>query len=406
MTDHFSIFMFRVCQFRQLPGAVLALASASAAVVVAGGVVWLDGKLRHRWTPMPALEHADIHVAGAATPAAMAETLARSGKVLVKHVGLEDKPSNVVRAARAHTLFGAVIGEDTNLGTDPVRVPHCGFKDPGSAYVSVYGRQPKTNVTDAVYMSTSLGRHVPIGPHTEFHFSMWQPRRIAFYAGKMTTPVPALFPAKPHHETTLIDVVDAAAQLKTKHGKTWNKLGDARVVTTATFPSWDAVLDAWNMESEEEVRRWAAHAGITVRVLEENIELETVTPFVKRVQGGDALSLNTDLLGPLHYRELMLHSDKQGLLQRLWACAAHWFHLRGTSKHRVVTSRLWLRGRVTMTSADWDALWAVLSNRVTVQWERGDLLIVDNERFAHAKPPASSGGDRELMVMYGDWTKV
>jgi hypothetical protein len=162
------------------------------------------------------------------------------------------------------------------------------------------------------------------------------------------------------------------------------------------------------MESSEEVRRWAAGARITVRAPGGKLELETVTPFVKvcRGNGQDALSLNTDLLGRLHFRELMLHSDKHGLLQRLWACAAHWYHLRVASKHRVVTSRLWLKGGAAMTSTDWDALWDVLSRRVTVQWEQGDLLIVDNERFAHAKPPAVNGGDRELMVMYGDWAKV
>jgi hypothetical protein len=260
---------------------------------------------------------------------------------------------------------------------------------------NVGGVSPRGRITGATYNSTDAASPFVIGIHTEFPYQSVRPSTIAFYCDT----APAI-----HGETPIFDCAGVFAGLSTE---LQDKLRTLRLRYTRYFsgrkntlfnfrkPWMDAFLTAdravveRHLEAEGIAYAWDARG---------NLRTEHIVPatVIDPASGRECLNIaifngDTFAYNIRHFSE-RYNPAKRRLLE--------WFVRREGSKPDAFLRTTFGDGSEISRAESEEIQKTAWANAVAFRWLRGDMLILSNIRFAHARLNVT--GPRRIVAAMAD----
>ena len=248
-----------------------------------------------------------------------------------------------------------------------------------------FGQSPRTKKSPSVYTTTEYPAKALILPHHELSYSSHPPRFLFFYCQK---------PASEGGETTLVDGVEFYQILRTdslfdpifKYGLQYQKTMPSKENANTVIGFGKSWQEHFETEDKAEVEFY----------------LNTNDIQWKWLSDGQLQTRN-------HRSATRVHPDSK---ERIWFSQPTLWHLSCFgAKGRFLISRLPIeRYPVHIRLGNGDELNPKLLQRLQTleqesatpySWSKGELLVVDNWRFAHGRMPFS--GERVHWIAMGDW---
>jgi ribulose-5-phosphate 4-epimerase/fuculose-1-phosphate aldolase/alpha-ketoglutarate-dependent taurine dioxygenase len=235
---------------------------------------------------------------------------------------------------------------------------------------------PRTKVSDKVYTSTEYPKERSIPFHNEHSYTNTWPGKIWFYCRES---------ADTGGETP---IADSALVYRLMPADIRNKFEQSGVKYVRTFHneidlSWEKVFGT---SDKEEVKKYCEHKGINFTWKENN-------------------SLQTSYTA----QGIALHPVTR---EKVWFNQAHLFSLMNLDKEtrsslisllgeENVPRNSFLGDGTDLTREDFDAITVAYDKaKIVFPWEDGDVLLLDNMRFAHSRKPFT--GNRRVLVAMSD----
>lgn len=304
--------------------------------------------------------------------------------------------------------------------TFPDRYLHANFKSPGSALVTIGGRQPRTMLDEYVFRSTSTPVKQTIVPHTELaYMGLSSPHVVGFNV---------IETGGKYCETPLIDMQGVLEEIRTKNPMLYEKLDYCKINMTYTFKLrnrkrdfftdmlcrliWGRkpklFIDAFDAPDIDSAVVMAKKSGLDVNIVKES-NMVHVSKRVSSIRyhpisnkpylawcgdfwGYAAASLDIDF-----------YASRYSTPLRLWMKAMYrlrqWFVSIDPDSMRASC----VTGTKVYSLTDDDILYIhklFYDPRFYVRfdWVKDDFLIIDNCRFGHARAPL---GSKKMTAMYG-----
>jgi alpha-ketoglutarate-dependent taurine dioxygenase len=257
------------------------------------------------------------------------------------------------------------------------------------------GVSPRGKVTNATYSSTDAASPFVIGIHTEFSYQSVRPSMISFYCDT----APALYGETPVFDcAAVLDDLGDALQHKLKTvGLRYNRFFSAGKKTLFNFrkPWKDAFLTA----DKAVVERHLEHEGITYRWDRQgNLATQHTVPAVVTdpVSGRECLNIAI-FNGDTFAYNIGHFAHRYSPLKRH---VVQWFVRREGSKKDAFLRTTFGDGS-EFSRAESEAIQkAAWANAIAHRWLPGDMLVLNNIRFGHAR--LNVAGARRIVTAMGN----
>lgn len=294
---------------------------------------------------------------------------------------IASNPDEILEATKAHGLtriqnlhFQEASELEVYLQTFPLQ-----FQD------YRFGQSPRTQKSSSVYTTTEYPAKALIPPHHELSYTKHAPRLLFFYCQK---------PASEGGETTLLDGAEFYRQLRGnslfdpifEHGLQYQKTMPSKENANSVIGFGKSWQEHFETTSKTEVEAYLKANNIHWKWLESN-KLKTQN----------------------HREPTLIHPDSK---ERIWFAQPRLWHLAcfGPKGHFLMRLLPKEQYPVHVTLGNGkelrpdllEVLQKIEQDFATpYSWNKGELLVVDNWRFAHGRMPFS--GERVHWIAMADW---
>jgi alpha-ketoglutarate-dependent taurine dioxygenase len=247
-------------------------------------------------------------------------------------------------------------------------------------YTTNYGgASPRTNLTRKTFVSTEVPPPFIIGQHTEMCYQSLRPRMISFFCAE---------PARRFGETPLFDCARLWAALSPKlqqkleaHGLLYERYlyGKRSVINFRktwqdTFGTEDRARVEAFLESEGMTYRWESNGNLAT-------QLRLPALLVDPITGKKRLSITTFNAHAFVYMFRRFEHRYNPLVRKALERFVRWEYSKPSTFLKVLCG-----DGTPFSDAETDEIQAAVWDNATVfPWQRGDLLIIDNLAFGHAR---------------------
>lgn len=261
-----------------------------------------------------------------------------------------------------------------------------------------FGVSPRRPVTKKVFNSTDYANFLVIPPHTEMAYLRWRPRWIAFYCH---------VEPRQYGETPVYDTA-RALELLPEPLRRRLEAGDMRYVRFIRHKAAIVRFERTIQETFGTTDRGAIEAAcrsldIDARWIGDKfLRAETVLPAVIRHPESGKKCLNAQFINGE-----ILRAGIARIKDRYPFPVRHLFnaYIRMQFRKPTVHYRSTPAEGPDFTAAEMDAINHAIHGASTIyRWKRGDVIVIDNIRAAHAR--LNVKGERRILTALGDMYDV